>query len=118
MSKAKTKRKKYSLKLREKFLNEIKNEEKNINEEIIHEFFNNRYPLFLVKGLYEDNQNKNEKLAKNVNESLINLRKSINSKKNHEDMEWRVWITWWMDYSVSDIQDYFKHILKTWEKYW
>ena len=73
--------KKYSLKLREKFLNEIKNGQKNMNEEILHEFFNNRYPLFLVKGLYEDNQNKNEKLVKNINESLINLRNSINSKK-------------------------------------
>ena len=73
--------------MREKFLNEIKNEEKNINEEILHEFFNNRYSLFLVKGFYEDNQNKNEKLVKNINESLINLRNSINSEKIHEDME-------------------------------
>ena len=32
-------------------------------------------------------------------------------------MEWRVWITWW-SYSVSDIQDYFKYILKnTWDNY-
>ena len=27
-------------------------------------------------------------------------------------MEWIVWITWWIIYSVSDIQDYFEDILK------
>ena len=27
-------------------------------------------------------------------------------------MEWRIWITWWIIYSISDIQDYFEYILK------
>ena len=44
-------------------------------------FFNYHYPSFLVKDLYEDNQNKNNKIVKNINESLINLRNSINSKE-------------------------------------
>ena len=61
----------------EKFLNEVKNEEK--NEKIFHEFWNLHYPPFLVKDLYKDNQ-KNDKIVKNINESLINLRNSINGK--------------------------------------
>ena len=27
-------------------------------------------------------------------------------------MEWRILITWWIIYSISDIQDYFEYILK------
>ena len=77
-TKAKTKRKISSLKLREEFLNKIKNEEKNINQQIFNEFFNYQ---FLVKDLYEGNQNKNDKIVKNINESLINLRNSIDSNK-------------------------------------
>ena len=78
-TKAKTKRKISSLKLCEKPLNEIKSEEKTINEQIFNKFLNYNYPSFLVKYLYEDNQNKNEKIVKNFNESLINLRNFINS---------------------------------------
>ena len=37
--------------------------------------------MFLIKVLYEDNQNKKDKIVKNINESLINLRSSINSKE-------------------------------------
>ena len=48
-SKAKTKPKKSSLELREKFVNEIKNDEKNINEKIFKEFFFYRIPLFLAR---------------------------------------------------------------------
>ena len=43
--KAKTKRKKYPLELDKKFINEIENDEKNINEQI---FFYHT-PLFLAK---------------------------------------------------------------------
>ena len=43
------------------------------------------YPSFLVKYLYEHNQNKNEKIVKNVNESLINLRNYINGKEISEN---------------------------------
>ena len=80
-TKTKTKRKMSSLKFHENVLNEIKNEEKNINEQIFNEFFNYHYPSFFVKDLYEKNQNQNEKTVKNINESLINLRSSINSKE-------------------------------------
>ena len=37
------------------------------------------FETFLVKVLYKDNQ-KNDKIVKNINESLINLRNSINGK--------------------------------------
>ena len=57
---------------------------KNINEQIFNEFFNYHYPSFLVKDLYEDNENKNDKVLKNIKESLINLRNSNNSKTNSE----------------------------------
>ena len=71
--------------MREEFQNEIENEEKNINEQIFNEFFNYQYPSFSVKDLYEGNQNKNAKIVKNINESLINLRNSINSKEIPEN---------------------------------
>ena len=48
-------------------------------------FFNFHYPSFLGRDLYEDNQIKNEKLVKNINESLINLRNSIISKEIPEN---------------------------------
>ena len=69
----------------EEFLNKIKNEEKNLSEQIFNEFFNYPYPSFLVKDLYEGNQNKNDKIVKNINEPLINLRNSINSKEIPEN---------------------------------
>ena len=58
---------------------------RNINEQIFNEFFSYQYPSFLVKDLYEDNQNKNNKIVKNINESFINLRNSINSKEIPEN---------------------------------
>ena len=58
---------------------------KKINEQIFNEFFNYQYPSFLVKNLYGDNQNKNDKIIKNINESLINLRNSINNKEISQD---------------------------------
>ena len=71
--------------MREKFLNEIKIEEKNKNYQIFNELFNYHGPSFLVRDLHEDNQNKNDKIVKNINESLINLRNSINSKETPEN---------------------------------
>ena len=44
-------------------------------------FSNYHYPSFLVNDLYENNQNKNEKIVKNINGSLINFRNSMNSKE-------------------------------------
>ena len=67
------------------FLNEIKNEEKNIHEQIIREYFNCQSPSFLVKDLYEGNQNKNDISVKYLRESLINLGNSINSKEIPEN---------------------------------
>ena len=52
-----------------------------INEQIFWEFFNYQSPSFLVKDLYEGYQNKDETTITYLNESLINLRNSINSKK-------------------------------------
>ena len=44
-------------------------------------FFNYQSPSFLVKDLYEGNQSKDKTTITYLNESLINLRNSINSKK-------------------------------------
>ena len=52
-----------------------------INEQIFWEFFNYQSPSLLVKDLYEGYQNKDETTITYLNESLINLRNSINSKK-------------------------------------
>ena len=81
----KSKHKKSSLKLREEFLNEIKNEENNINEQIFKEYFTYNSPSFLVKDLYEDNKIKKDIIVKHLNELLINLRNSINSKEITEN---------------------------------
>ena len=69
----------------EEFLNKIKNDERNINKQIFNEFFNYQNPSFLVKDLYEDIQNKNDKVVKNINESLINIINSINRKEVPEN---------------------------------
>ena len=80
-TKTKTKCKISPLKFREEFLNEIKNEGKNINELIFREYFNYLSPSFLVKVLCEENQNKNDIIVKYINESLIDIRNSTNSKE-------------------------------------
>ena len=48
-SKAKTKHKKSLLELCEEFMNEIKNDEENINEQIVKEYFLYQTSSFLVK---------------------------------------------------------------------
>ena len=53
-----------SSKLYKQFLNEIKNEEKNVNEQMFREYFQYHVPSFLVKDLYEDNQIKNDIIVK------------------------------------------------------
>ena len=57
--------------MRENLLNKNKNEVKNRNEQIFKEFLNYISPSFLVKHLYEGNKNKNDKIVKNINESLV-----------------------------------------------
>ena len=67
--------------MRKEFLNEIKHKEKKINEQIFREYFNYQSSLFLIKDLHKANQTKNDIIVKYLNESLIDLRNSINSKK-------------------------------------
>ena len=50
-TKAKTKLKISSLKLHEEFLNKIKIEEKNINEQIFREYFNYQFPSFKTETI-------------------------------------------------------------------
>ena len=59
----------------------MKNDEKNINEEIFKKCFFNHTPLFLAKASYNSNQNVNDEIAKDINDPLIELKKDINSKK-------------------------------------
>ena len=61
--------------------NIIKYEEKNINGQIFREYFNYQFPSFLVSNLYEDNQNKNGRTVKYLNESSINS-KEISENEN------------------------------------
>ena len=54
---------------------------KNINEQILKGYLGYESPSFLVKDLYESNQNKNDMIVKYLNESLINLRNKIDIKE-------------------------------------
>ena len=72
--------------MREEFLYEIKKEEKNINEQIFRQYFNYQSPPTLVKDLFEDNQNKSDMILKYLDESLIDLRNSVNSKEIPENI--------------------------------
>ena len=57
----------------ENFLNEIKNDEKNIYEEILKKFFFHTI-LFLAKELYSSNQNESNEIVKHINDSLIEFK--------------------------------------------
>ena len=74
-TKAKTKHKKFLFELDKKFINETKNDVKNINEEIFKGYFFNHTPLFLAKELYNSNQNVNDEIGKDINDSLIEFKK-------------------------------------------
>ena len=67
--------------MHEEFINEIKNDEKNINEQIFKEYFFYHTPLFLPKELYNSNQNINNEIADHINDALIELKKYINRKE-------------------------------------
>ena len=71
--------------MREEFLKEIENEDKNINEQIFGKYFNYQSTSSLVKELSEDNENKNDMIVKYLNESLIDLRNFNNSKEIPKD---------------------------------
>ena len=67
--------------MHEGFLNETKMKKKNTNKQIFREYFNHQSPSLLVKDLYEGNENKNDIIVKFLNEPLIGLRNTINSKE-------------------------------------
>ena len=77
----KTKRKTLSLKFRQSLLNEIKNKEKDINNQIFKEYFHYQTPSILKKNLYEAYQIKKEIIVKHLNKSFIDLRNTANSKE-------------------------------------
>ena len=52
---------------------------------LIKTYFGYHIPLFSVKDLYKGNQNINEKIANQINDSLIELRNSVIRKKNPEN---------------------------------
>ena len=81
LTKAKTKCKKSPFELHEKIINKIKNDEKNLNEEIFKWYFSNHTSLFLAKELYNSNQNVNDEIVKDIIDSLNELKKDINTKK-------------------------------------
>ena len=67
--------------MRENFLDEIKNDEKNMNDQIFQEYFGYHSPSILVKDLLY----KNDTIVKYINESLIDLRNSIDGEKIPEN---------------------------------
>ena len=77
----KTKRKTLSLKFRQSLLNEIKNEEKDVNNQIFKEYFHYQTPSILKKNLCEAYQIKKEIIVKHLNKSFIDLRNTANSKE-------------------------------------
>ena len=74
-SKVKTESKKSLLELHEEFINETKNDQKNINEQIYRWYFFYNTPLFLAKELYNSNQNINDEIVKHINDPLTELKK-------------------------------------------
>ena len=63
-----------SLKLHEKFLNKIVNDEKSINNEIFKNYSGYQNQSFLPNHLYKVNQAKSVKTVNQVNGALIDLR--------------------------------------------
>ena len=63
-------------------MNQIKNEGNNINNQIFGELFYYWSPSSLAESSYDDNQIKNNTIAKNVNDALINLRNDANKKNS------------------------------------
>ena len=59
----------------------LKYEAKNINEQIFRDFFLYQTPSYLTKVLYDSNEIKNNKIIKHINNGLIKIVTSINSKE-------------------------------------
>ena len=79
---AKTKRKKSRFELHEKFINEIKNDEKNTYEQRFKEYFFYHPPLFLAKQLYNSIQNVNDEILKHIKDAVIELKKILVEKNS------------------------------------
>ena len=71
--------------MREELLNKTKKEDKNINEEIFRYYFLYQTPSYLTKVLYDSDEIKNNEIIKNINNGMIELRNSINSKEVPEN---------------------------------
>ena len=64
------------------FYMKLKTMKKNINGQMLKDYFGYNFPSFLVKDLYKSHQNKNDTTAKYINESLIDLSNSIKNEEN------------------------------------
>ena len=67
----------FPFKLHEIFVNEIRNDEENINNEIFKEYFWHQYPSFLVKNLLIASQVKNNQTANKAVHSMNELRNAV-----------------------------------------
>ena len=67
----------FPFKLREIFVNEIRNDEENINNEIFKEYFWHQYPSFLVKNLLTVSQVRNNQTANKAVHSMNELRNAV-----------------------------------------
>ena len=66
-------------------MNKIKANEKDMNDEIIWNYFKYQNPSFLAKDLIRANQVKNQQLVYNIHNGLINLRNAIIGKEIPEN---------------------------------
>ena len=71
------KRKRSPLKLRKETLNKIEDEGKNINDEIFSSYFGFYNPSILVKELFNEKEDENDKIVNDVNDSLTDLKKDV-----------------------------------------
>ena len=71
--------------MREEFSNKIKIEEKNINEQIFKDYFFYQTLSYLAKSLHGGGKIKNDEIIKHINNGIIELRNSINSKEIPEN---------------------------------
>ena len=76
-----TKHKKSKLKLQQEFMNDVTADKKDINDEILWNYFKNQNPSFLAKYLIRDKKANNEQLVNNVSVGLIDLGNGIKRKK-------------------------------------
>ena len=68
------------LKAKDSFINEIINDEKGINNEILNEYFGYQNPSFLAKDLTKTDRSKYKQIVKQTVGSVNNFRSSIIKK--------------------------------------